>query len=259
MPYNRYDVVNRYDRKGKRKNEHFILKTVLLIVIPIVIIGVVALGIFLGYKSAEKKEAIPEATVPATYDEAVTYVSDEELLRVVNDSHMLDESFVPSLKPFAGVSVSEYVVDSLDDMISAAYAEGISITLSEGYVSYSDQGKRYEATYSRLMKDNNYSEVRAEAETKKISPEAGCSESQTGMLLMLSTDEKSFEKSKAFKWLERNAVNYGFILRYPKDKEDSTGMYYNPQLYRYVGVEHALNMRRYGMTLNDYASHIAQQ
>ena len=146
----------------------------------------------------------------------------------------------------------------MDHMIAAAADEGINISLTAGYVSYSDQGKLYEATFNKMKTEEKYSDVRAEAEAKKITPKAGSSESQTGLLIELSTSEKDFEGSKAEKWLDRNAVNYGFVLRYPEGKESSTGMAYNPRLFRYVGKEHALNMRRYGMTLNEYATHVAQ-
>ncbi len=258
MPYNRYDAVNRFDSKGRKKNEKSGIKTVLLIVIPFLIIGIVALGIVLSLQTANSGSNLPSAPTAAADDEAAEVIADSQLLLVVDDRHPLDADYVPELKPFGGVAVCSFVFEDLDGMISAAAQDGVNIKLEAGYVSYNDQGKIYEETYNKLKEEQDYSDVRAEAEAKKVTPKAGCSESQTGLLLKLSTDSNTFESSEAYKWLDRNAVNYGFTLRYPKDKEDITSMNYDPQLFRYVGKEHALNMRRYGMTLNEYADHVAQ-
>ncbi len=257
MPYNRYDSVNRFDSKGRKKNEKIGVKVVLLIVIPFVIIGIVILGIILGLQTAGADNTNPVAPT-STEDEPGMVIPDSQLLIVVDDRHPLDKDYAPTLSPFGGVAVSSWIFSDLDHMIAAAADEGINISLTAGYVSYSDQGKLYEATFNKMKTEEKYSDVRAEAEAKKITPKAGSSESQTGLLIELSTNEKDFEGSKAEKWLDRNAVNYGFVLRYPEGKESSTGMAYNPRLFRYVGKEHALNMRRYGMTLNEYATHVAQ-
>lgn len=258
MPsYKRYDIKNRYNYRGRRTNDPVLFKTVMLVVLPLVIIGVIALGIFLAYKvSVDKPEEL--VTPVATTDEAVV-IPEEELLRLVNDNHPLDAEFIPPLTEYQGVKVSEYMLDSLKRMIDDAKKEGVTITLSEGYVSYEEQGKLYSETFEKLKKDKDYSDIRAESEAKKVVPEAGCCEAQTGLLIKLSTEGENFEGSNAQIWLEKYSVSYGFILRYPEESESTTGMKYNPQLYRYVGEEHALNVRRYGMTLDEYFTHISMQ
>ncbi len=253
MPYKRYDIKNRYTISGRRKNENVVLKTVMLIVIPVLIVAVIGLGIFIAFKTVTGRGG--SNAITPTQDE-VSAVSDEELLRVVNERHPLESSYVPELKPFGSVRISGYMFDDLDDMISAAAAEDIKLTLTEGYVSYSEQATLYDETYKKIKEEQKCSDVKAESETKKICPVEGASESQTGLLIKLSTDAYEFTSSEADTWLQRNAVNYGFVLRYPEDKESSTGMTANLQLYRYVGKEHALKMRRYDMTLDEYSIHI---
>ena len=257
MPYKRYDIKNKYNYRGRRTNDPVMFKTVMLIVLPLVIVGIIALGVFIAYKTAVKK---PEPVIApvATVDE-VDVVPEEELLRLVNDNNPLDENFVPSLSSYNEVLVSEYLLDSLTRMIDAAKKDGVEITVSEGYISFEEQGRLYEETFNKLKKDNKYSDIRAESEAKKVAPEAGSSEAQTGLLIKLSTKDKNFEGSEAQIWLEKYAVSYGFILRYPKESESTTDMTYNPQLYRYIGEEHALNVRRYGMTLDEYFTHISMQ
>ena len=63
---------------------------------------------------------------------------------------------------------------------------------------------------------------------------------------------ESFENSAEFKWLSENAADYGFILRYPKDKQDITKIIYEPWHWRYVGVEAAKAMKASGECFEEY-------
>lgn len=257
MPYNRYDIKNKYNYRGRRVNEHTKLKTFFLFFMPVIIIAVIVLGILISYW-AEVGFTNTQAGL-ATQDE-VEIVDDEVLLHVVNEHYPMDESYVPELMPFGTAQVSKLAFDDLDDMVSAAASQGINIVVKTGYVSYAEQEALFEQTLSQVKANNNYSEIKAESETMKICPEAGCSESQTGLLIRFTTSEEgSFEKTQAGKWLEKYCVNYGFVLRYPEGEEANTGMTYAPDLYRYVGRENALNMRRYDMILEDYSSHISSR
>lgn len=62
----------------------------------------------------------------------------------------------------------------------------------------------------------------------------------------------TFEQTAAFEWLQEHCAEYGFILRYPKGKQDITGVSYEPRHYRYVGREHAEEIMRRGLTLEEY-------
>lgn len=257
MPYNRYDIKNKYNYRGRRVNDRTKLKTFFLFFMPLIIAGVIFLGILISYWAEEGFSDNPYATV--TPDEvAVDY--DEILLEVVNEHNPLDENYVPKLIPFGSVRVSELAFDDLDKMISDASAQDISIIVKDGYVSYDEQGVLYEKTLTEIKKNNDYSKIKAEAETMKVCPEAGCSESQTGLLIRFTTSESGdFANTEAGKWLLKYSVNYGFVLRYPEGEETSTSMAYAPDIYRYVGREHALNMRRYDMILEDYSYHISSR
>ena len=93
------------------------------------------------------------------------------------------------------------------------------------------------------------------AATEVIRP--GTSEHQTGLALDILgsgyTDrQESFDQSKAFQWLKAHCADYGFILRYPKGKEQITGMDYEPWHYRYVGKEYAKEIMSRGITLEEF-------
>jgi len=61
-----------------------------------------------------------------------------------------------------------------------------------------------------------------------------------------------FDEFPAYTWLTENCAEYGFIMRYPEDKQDITGITYEPWHYRYVGVEHAMEMKRLGLCFEEY-------
>ncbi len=254
MPYKRYDLRNKYNRRGRRVSESAAFKTFMIFFMPVLIAAVIFLGIFLGYKAEINSR--PKLPTPATADEAKT-VSDEELLHIVNENYPLEEDYVPELVAFGDVKIAKIAQKSLDLLVKDAASEGITITVKKGYVSFSEQEELYKETFAVIKKENHYSEIKAESETMKVCPRGGCSESQTGLLVTFATDEKGkFQQTEAGKWLEKYSVNYGFVLRYPAEEESNTEMAYAPDVYRYVGEENALNMRRYDMTLEAYSYHV---
>ncbi len=189
-----------------------------------------------------------------TYDSIVQQNDDGDLLITVNRSSPLDSSYVPELKGFDGFYVNKLMYDSLESMINDAQSQGISLTITKAYVSYDEQEKLYEQKLAELMSDSDYTEVKAEAEARRSVPMAGESEFQTGLLA-----EFDLSDTVAVAYIERNCVKYGFILRYPVDKEDITGIETDNAVYRYVGVDNAVNMRSYNMCLEEYCDYLAAQ
>ena len=64
--------------------------------------------------------------------------------------------------------------------------------------------------------------------------------------------DEAQEDTKEAKWLKENCYKYGFILRYPPEKTEITGIIYEPWHYRYVGVEDATKIMELGITLEEY-------
>ncbi|MBQ7385178.1 MAG: M15 family metallopeptidase [Ruminococcus sp.] len=251
MPYKRYDITNTYSYRGRRKNENVVLKTVMLFLLPVFIIAVLLGGAYVSYRMILKDMYIEPVKPVSTTDEAVLH--EEELLRIVNEAEPLESTYVPILTSVNGVEVNALSADCLNEMINAAKADKVTLTLKTGYVSYDEQAKLHQSTYEKLKKSGKYSQIKAEAEAKKLCPPAGCSECQTGLLLEFDAPVGS----DSYKWLVKYSVNYGFILRYPEAKEADTGISFNPNLYRFVGKESAQNIRRYDMSLEEYAAHIS--
>ena len=112
--------------------------------------------------------------------------------------------------------------------------------------NYSDQNSLYTYYVNTDGKQN--------ADTYSARP--GFSEHHTGLAMDLipeyGLDLDTFENSDGFKWMQENAYKYGFILRYPKDKEYITGYIYEPWHYRYVGISAATTIKNEGLTFEEY-------
>lgn len=96
----------------------------------------------------------------------------------------------------------------------------------------------------------------AEALTARSIGEPYKSEHNIGLAVDFNDVNYAFENEKAFTWLMENAENYGFILRYPADKEDITKIKYEPWHWRYVGPEYAKEMNDLGFCLEEYIEYL---
>ena len=194
------------------------------------------------------------------YDTNGLQVYDNDIsLYMINVDNPAEADSEPKTKKVNGVEVSEYMTPSLELLIDAAKDEGLLLEFSLGYVSYDEQGKLYEDQVNRLIQENNYSNVMARTDAKKRIPMAGESDYQTGMCVLLKNDPEIFEESATYLWLNRNMADYGFVFRYPTDKESETGLEGNLCVLRYVGKENATRMRQLSMCMEEYVRYLDNQ
>ena len=181
-------------------------------------------------------------------------LNSEERLRVVNRANTVDKDFKPELKSLGGVKVQKDVVHPLEKLIAAAESRGLDLKLTKGYVSYEDQKKLFDENLEVFLKKPEYTPVRAQAAAQMIVPEAGSCEAQTGLLVEFDLTDP---RVKSF--LERECINYGFILRFPEGKEDVTHIQPLESAYRYVGRADAEKMRAFDMCLEEYVDYLSNQ
>lgn len=186
------------------------------------------------------------------YDNNIVEPTDtnKENLMLVNKYHYLTESYQPEVQnvsimyAYDDNQLLESTLNAYIKMWKAASKDNITLIASSSYRTYEEQKKLWESRAAISMKDADDSTARA-----------GFSEHQTGLaidILTYNTTLSTFEESDAFKWLSSNAYKYGFILRYPKDKEDITGYEYESWHYRYVGVEVATKIFEEDITFDEY-------
>lgn len=160
------------------------------------------------------------------------------IARLVNKENGLKSSYEPNDLVLSDVKstksdiyLSKVASRNLEKMFKNAKKEGVDLYLISGYRSSSYQKKLY--SDSLIHKGKEY--------TEKYLSKANYSEHQTGLAVDISSKSISyqlipnFETTKEGKWLEENAHNYGFILRYKKDRVEDTGYGFEPWHFRYVG------------------------
>ncbi|MBQ2266561.1 MAG: M15 family metallopeptidase, partial [Clostridia bacterium] len=117
---------------------------------------------------------------------------------------------------------------------------------------YSTQKILFDAQIEK-WKNQGYSQSDAEKAASSRVAIPGTSEHHTGLAVDFNTTDQSFENTKAFKWLQENAEDYGFIMRYAKDKMDITGgIIYEPWHWRFVGINAAKEINAKGYCLEEY-------
>ncbi len=157
-------------------------------------------------------------------------------------------------------AVDRAAYQPLKNMFAAAQKDGVPLELVSAYRSIYLQDKLFTRSVNSFI-NQGYSEAEAIKKANYSRTFSGTSEHNTGLgfdLLQKGnyTLSTSFENTAEFKWLMKNAENYGFILRYGKDKTTQTGIMYEPWHFRYVGVEHAKKINELGMCLEEYIDYL---
>ncbi len=137
----------------------------------------------------------------------------------------------------AGVAYEKYM-----QMWDAAKKEGLSMMVVSAYRTEDYQRNLY----------NNKVRASGKVYADNYSARASHSEHQTGLAIDIGSTKTSFEYTAEFKWLQKHAHEYGYILRYPRGKEWITGYAYEPWHYRFVGVDAAKIIYEEGITFEEY-------
>ena len=178
-------------------------------------------------------------------------------LMLINHSHPMEEGYVPELANIdEGHQVDKRVLKPLQEMLAAAEKEGYSLYVCSAYRSVERQKELFnESMVDYAGQGMNY--YQAAVETAKSIAWPGESEHATGLAMdIVSTEYQGLDEKQGQtddqKWLMEHCYEYGFILRYPKDKSNETGIIYEPWHYRYVGVEDAMRIKEQNVTLEQY-------
>jgi len=178
-------------------------------------------------------------------------------LLLVNPWNPLPEDFSVTLKELPdGHSVDERCYQDLQDMLDACEAEGLSPLICSSYRSQAKQKALYLNKVERLVYQGQ-SREEAEVEAAKVVAVPGTSEHQLGLAVDIvdvnnQLLDSSQEHTEVQQWLIAHSWEYGFILRYPNDKSEITGIIYEPWHYRYVGKDAAKEIYDAGVCLEEY-------
>ncbi len=204
-------------------------------------------------------QATTSGTVSA--QAAKTYVQKDRSqwnLILVNDYNPLPEDFESTVNIVnfagAGKQCDERIVEPLRAMLEAGKAydlRPVSMFRDRALQTklYNNKVKEYQ--------NQGYGLEDAQVMAATVVKRPGESEHNTGLTIDIGGSgdysvEETFASTPAYEWLIEHCAEYGFILRYPKDKEDITAVIYEPWHFRYVGVEAATEIMERGICLEEY-------
>ena len=148
-------------------------------------------------------------------------------------------------------------------MMQDAKKDGITLVVCSPYRDMSRQDMLFNRKIKNYMK-KNVSFLEAYKETAQAVTIPGASEHQIGLALDIISNtytalEEGFADTAAGKWLAAHCQDYGFILRYPKGKEEITGIEFEPWHFRYVGKDAAAIIMGENLTLEEFVQRVRQQ
>ena len=162
----------------------------------------------------------------------ITYVNG---ILIANKTYALPSNYAPG-------GLDNTVQTAFNKMKEDAAKEGLTLWIASGYRSYDYQKNLY----------NRYVARDGQAKADTYSARAGHSEHQTGLCFDLNQVNDTFANTPESAWVNAHAHEYGFIVRYPKEKESITGYKYEPWHLRYLGVDLATSVYNSGLCLEEY-------
>ena len=212
----------------------------------------------LAEENAQLSEELDKYRADEDNTETLAGDSDAWAMILVNEAHPLDASYVPeSLTTISdGCMVDGRIAADLQQMMQDGAAQGLSMYVTSAYRSYDQQTETFNASMQNRL-NQGMTPLQAYRETSVQVALPGTSEHATGLAVdIISTqydelDERQGDTAEQ-QWLMAHCWEYGFILRYPPEKSDITGIIYEPWHYRYVGKTVAKAITEKGITLEEY-------
>ena len=181
---------------------------------------------------------------------------------LVNPWNMVPADYKPAIKDIEdGYSIEKVCKEPLEQMLADCRAAGHGVAIVSGYRRHSTQITLYNRKVNYFL-DQGLSPAKAREEAGKIVAMPGTSEHELGLAVdLVDTDYMSLDEAQentdTQKWLMEHCWDYGFILRYPNNKSEKTGIIYEPWHYRYVGKEVAKELQESGLCLEEYLEQLS--
>lgn len=208
-------------------------------------------------QSSTEPEETPEPT-PYVDPDLPDIVISDWMYKLVDSVHVLSSSFAPDVTEIDDQQYFDSrAVDELNAMLDAARAEGYDTCVRTGYRPYSTQAYLFYGKASSIAWDGTVDYADAEVLARQYVAYPGTSEHQLGLAVDIMNNAttsmvaEDVENMPLLVWLREHCAEYGFILRYPKDKQELTG-WYEPWHFRYVGTDAAKYIMDKGICLEEF-------
>lgn len=180
------------------------------------------------------------------------FTSKGKYVVMVNPWHLVPEDYELDLAPIGNFQFDADACDDLQALLDACRAAGYNCSINNTYRSFATQQSIWDVRLAEEMAAGlNYDEAVTKI-GKKLAL-VGASEHHLGLAVDLDGGDA------AYKWLAENCWDYGFILRYPDDKIEITGIIYEPWHFRYVGTELSLELEELGLCMEEYMDMLTEQ
>ena len=204
-----------------------------------------------GASSSSSSSKVSSSTSTSSINSSDPYYESSMPL-LVNPDHLMPDDYSPTVVSVGGnYKMESKAAAAWQDMQAAASRDGVSLWIISAYRTLERQTELYQEKVEEY-KNLGYNEGDAKIEAGKWVAVPGTSEHCLGYAADLCSLEENFENSDQFAWLQKHCAEYGFILRYPKDKVDITKISYEPWHYRYVGSNHAQIIMSQALCLEEY-------
>lgn len=230
-----------------------------VLVVTLLMIGLV-MSLFIlvnDQVNQSNNQLIAANKVKTNQNKSANSVVKDELLTLVNFENTIPKDWKVDLVQLNnGQSVDRRIYDDLIAMLQTAKSEGLNPLICSSYRTNEKQEQLYQNKVSEYL-SQGYSKVEASDKAAFWVARPGTSEHQLGLAVdIVSTKNQRLDRSQENtveqQWLIQNSWKYGFVLRYPTNKNSITGVGYEPWHYRYVGKEHAKKINELGVCLEEY-------
>ena len=203
--------------------------------------------------SSEDAVSKPQIFVTPT---GVELDADFGRLLLINGKHALPDDYDTKVREYLVHIDNQYrnndyvtqihkdVYPYITAMVAAAQADGVDLRVWSPFRSYATQNDLFKKQVNRVGGD--------EEKAATVVARPGTSEHNTGLCADFNMASDAFENTPMYTWMCENAEDYGFILRYPKDKQPITGVIYESWHWRFVGINNAKEINQLGVTLEEY-------
>lgn len=205
----------------------------------------------------EEQEQSSQETKQQQLAEEFAKEKEEYYLLLANAENPLPQDWsIQTEEVQNGYEMDKRAAPAMREMIQAAKEDGVELMLCSAYRSVEKQQQLFDRSQQAYMAQG-MSEEKAYAKTATETAIPGTSEHQTGLAADIVTPtyqmlDAGFADTPAGQWLSEHAAEYGFVLRYPQDKQEVTGIIYESWHYRFVGKTHAKLMKESGLCLEEY-------
>lgn len=208
--------------------------------------------------TSENDELSQNTELPSTFTTptGVTLDANFGRLLLINGEHALPDDYDTKVQEYLVEIDKQYrnndyvtqihrdVYPYITAMVAAAQADGVDLRVWSPFRSYAIQNDLFQKQVARVGGD--------EQKAATIVARPGTSEHNTGLCADFNMADDAFERTPMYAWMREHAQDYGFILRYPKDKQNVTGVIYESWHWRFVGINNAKEINDLGVTLEEY-------